>query len=506
MGYILPFSFAQDTNIFIMKSFLLFTACLAVASAQYVHYGAGGYTYGAGAYPYVTGAYPYAAGAYPVVTTGATYVPTYTAPVAAPVVAAAPAVTATQFHGQDELGNTQYGYSNINSAKHEVGNAHGVQGTYSYVDANGIVQTTNYIADDLGFRVSATNLPVGPGTPKVVATPVVSVAATTDVVAPATYTVPVAAHTPVTYAAPAPVVAPITYAAAAPIVTHAAPVHHYTLPVAPTFDGKAPEPVQDTPEVAAAKAAHIALVKANQLPVHTYTLPVAPVHEYELPVAPVFDGEAPEPVQDTPEVAAAKAAHIALVEANALPKAPEFYDLPVAPVDTPEVAAAKAEHMKAVEAALAGQTYAPTYTHTAPPAEVKVVEAPAAIAYTAAPIAAPIAPLAARLPYAGYAGYHYAATPAVTTAAVAPTTVVASAPITTAYAGYGYPAGYGYAAGYGYNAYAAGYVYGGYGYPYGYVGAYPAAYSAYTPYAGYAGYGYAATPVTTAHAVTHKVE
>merc|ERR1712241_619226 len=311
MGYILPFSFAQDTNIFIMKSFLLFTACLAVASAQYVHYGAGGYTYGAGAYPYVTGAYPYAAGAYPVVTTGATYAPTYTAPVAAPAVAAAPAVTATQFHGQDELGNTQYGYSNINSAKHEVGNAHGVQGTYSYVDANGIVQTTNYIADDLGFRVSATNLPVAPGTPEVVA-PVAApsltgsfpVAATTPIVAPATYTVPVAAHTPVTYAAPAPVVAPVTYAAAAPIVTHAAPVHHYTLPVAPTFDGKAPEPIQDTPEVAAAKAAHIAKVEGNVLPAeHVF---------YDLPVAPVYDGKAPEPVQDTPEVAAAKAAHIAL--------------------------------------------------------------------------------------------------------------------------------------------------------------------------------------------------
>merc|ERR1712004_28621 len=362
MGYILPFSFAQDTNIFRMKSFLLFTACLAVTSAQYVHYGAGGYTYGAGAYPYVTGAYPYAAGAYPVVTTGATYAPTYTA--AAPAVAAAPAIKATQYHGQDELGNTQYGYSNINSAKHEVGNAHGVQGTYSYVDANGIVQTTNYIADDLGFRVSATNLPVAPGTPEVVApaAPVVSVAATTPVVAPATYTAPVAsaAHTPVTYAAPAHVVAPVTYAAAAPIVTHAAPVHHYTLPVAPTFDGKAPEPVQDTPEVAAAKAAHIALVEANQLPVHTYTLPVAPVHEYELPVAPVFDGKAPEPVQDTPEVAAAKAAHIAKVEGNELPAEHVFYDLPVAPVydgvapepvqDTPEVAAAKAAHIALVEA------------------------------------------------------------------------------------------------------------------------------------------------------------
>merc|ERR1711992_304966 len=41
----------------------------------------------------------------------------------------------------------------------------------------------------------------------------------------------------------------------------------------------------------------------------------APVHEYTLPVAPVFTGVAPEPVQDTPEVAEAKAAHLALLEA-----------------------------------------------------------------------------------------------------------------------------------------------------------------------------------------------
>merc|ERR1711892_501558 len=35
-----------------------------------------------------------------------------------------------------------------------------VRGAYSYVDANGIVQSVNYIADALGFRVAATNLPV----------------------------------------------------------------------------------------------------------------------------------------------------------------------------------------------------------------------------------------------------------------------------------------------------------------------------------------------------------
>merc|ERR1712141_916617 len=33
-------------------------------------------------------------------------------------------------------------------------------GGYSYIDANGIVQTVNYISDAMGFRVAATNLPV----------------------------------------------------------------------------------------------------------------------------------------------------------------------------------------------------------------------------------------------------------------------------------------------------------------------------------------------------------
>merc|ERR1711990_1192413 len=104
----------------------------------------------------------------------------------------APYNPSSAFAAQDEFGNTQYGYANLNSQKHEVGNTYtGVQGSYSYVDANGVVQTTNYIADGLGFRVQATNLPV-----------------------------------------------------------------------APAYDGVAPLPVEDTPEVAAAKAEHLALVAA----------------------------------------------------------------------------------------------------------------------------------------------------------------------------------------------------------------------------------------------------
>ena len=62
---------------------------------------------------------------------------------------------------KDEFGNTQYGYSNINSAKHEAGNAlAGVSGSYQYVDANGELQTVTYVADALGFRTADSRLPV----------------------------------------------------------------------------------------------------------------------------------------------------------------------------------------------------------------------------------------------------------------------------------------------------------------------------------------------------------
>merc|ERR1711963_848057 len=79
------------------------------------------------------------------------------APVAAPVVASAPVVAAatpvvaaatpvdatnSQYHAQDDFGQYNYGYSDPNSVKQEVKTADGVtRGSYSYVDANGIVQT-----------------------------------------------------------------------------------------------------------------------------------------------------------------------------------------------------------------------------------------------------------------------------------------------------------------------------------------------------------------------------
>merc|ERR1712170_299390 len=87
------------------------------------------------------------------------------APIAAPL-PVAPVVEppSSQFHAQDEFGQFSFGYQNINSAKTESRDAFGVtRGSYQYVDANGILQTVNYIADPVnGFRVAGTNIPVAP--------------------------------------------------------------------------------------------------------------------------------------------------------------------------------------------------------------------------------------------------------------------------------------------------------------------------------------------------------
>lgn len=80
-----------------------------------------------------------------------------------PVAYSVPSVAKTQYHAQDELGQYSYGYSDGLSAKQETRRADGITtGGYSYLDANGIVQNVNYVADAAGFRVAASNLPVGP--------------------------------------------------------------------------------------------------------------------------------------------------------------------------------------------------------------------------------------------------------------------------------------------------------------------------------------------------------
>ncbi|KAK9501492.1 hypothetical protein O3M35_012207 [Rhynocoris fuscipes] len=119
----------------------------------------------------------------------------------------APGVT-TQYHAQDELGQYAYGYSGGPSAKEEVRTADGItRGAYSYIDGHGLVQSAAYVSDSAnGFRVAATNLPVGPAVPASPA--VVAAAPAVAAVAPA-----VAAVTPA--------VAAVAPAAAAPVVVEA---------------------------------------------------------------------------------------------------------------------------------------------------------------------------------------------------------------------------------------------------------------------------------------------
>jgi len=104
----------------------------------------------------------------------------------APVPVAIPSTPSSQFHAQDEFGQFSFGYENINSAKTETKDAFGVtRGSYQYVDANGILQTVNYIADPVnGFRVAGTNIPVAPAAPNVALPVAPEVPAVKPLVAP----------------------------------------------------------------------------------------------------------------------------------------------------------------------------------------------------------------------------------------------------------------------------------------------------------------------------------
>merc|ERR1712110_703113 len=225
MGSLLPLSITTNCT---MKSLLILATVLAVGHSEETkavnvapyNYGFPGY-YGGVAAPFVHPQvapvnYAYAPQtAYPY--TYAPYAQAY-APVAAPIAAPAPVYAtpavipplSSQFHAGDEFGNSQYGYSNLHVSKHEIGNAFGQKsGSYQYVDPAGNLQTVSYVANELGFQVADSRLPVAP-----------------------------------------------VHDAELPV----APVHEYTLPVAPVYDGVAPTAPEKTPEVIAAEAEHLAAV------------------------------------------------------------------------------------------------------------------------------------------------------------------------------------------------------------------------------------------------------
>lgn len=98
------------------------------------------------------------------VCSGALLVPNTASFYATDIGAAGPYYNHHQYHSQDSLGQYAYGYSGGLSSKTETKSFDGVtRGSYSYVDANGLLQTVEYTADALnGFRAAATNLPQAP--------------------------------------------------------------------------------------------------------------------------------------------------------------------------------------------------------------------------------------------------------------------------------------------------------------------------------------------------------
>ncbi|BES88911.1 structural constituent of chitin-based cuticle [Nesidiocoris tenuis] len=83
------------------------------------------------------------------------------------IVAPAPAVVAsapviTKYHSQDELGQASYGHSEPLQTHNAVQDAHGNKvGSFSYLNPHdGQVHRTDYVADALGYRVAANDLPI----------------------------------------------------------------------------------------------------------------------------------------------------------------------------------------------------------------------------------------------------------------------------------------------------------------------------------------------------------
>merc|ERR1712212_117444 len=155
-----------------MKAMLMISACvgLAIARPQYYPSVYNGYNgLGYNAVPYAVASPTVVAAPAPVVTYEQNIIPD-TAP--APVIpytpiavqpAAVPTEYKSQFHSQDELGQFSFGHISADQAHHQVRDFTGaVQGSYTYINAEGEQVVAHYIADANGFRVSSNDLPVAP--------------------------------------------------------------------------------------------------------------------------------------------------------------------------------------------------------------------------------------------------------------------------------------------------------------------------------------------------------
>ncbi|KAK4019575.1 hypothetical protein OUZ56_001590 [Daphnia magna] len=294
-----------------------------------------------------------------------------------------PVPTASQFHAQDALGQASYGYVYPGQAATNYRDAFGNQvGSYAYINPNGKEVRVSYVADRQGFRVLSNDLPQSPvdegkapvfegkapvfegkapvfdgkapepvqDTPEVVAAkaeffklykeaeaaaeaaPAAEVAPVADAPVAAVVEVAPVANAPVAAVAE---VAPVAEAPVAP-VAEVAPVADAPVAAVAEVAPVAEAPVAPVVEVAPVADAPVAAVAEVAPVVDAPVAPVAPVED-----APVVVEEklaaAPEPVQDTPEVVAAKTEFFKLYkEAAAAADAVDEEGNPTA-VETPVV-------------------------------------------------------------------------------------------------------------------------------------------------------------------------
>merc|ERR1711911_106771 len=168
---------------------------MGATQAQYYTYGNqfaySGYPSFYSGYPYGYYGYPYGySGVAPVTAEVKTAAVAAAAPITTTAFAYsgfpyayAPAVTANQYHSQDELGQASFGYSPPGQAAVNYRDAAGNQvGSWAYFSPEGKEVRVSYVADSNGFRVLSNALPEGPAavvqdTPEVAAAKVAHSAA-----------------------------------------------------------------------------------------------------------------------------------------------------------------------------------------------------------------------------------------------------------------------------------------------------------------------------------------
>lgn len=233
--------------------------------------------------------------------------------------AAAPLLS--QYHSQDSLGQYSYGYNGGLSSKVETKTLDGItRGSYSYVDADGLLQTVEYTADAVnGFRAAATNLPKAPIDTNVAPQPI----ELTPEVARATAE-HMAAFKEIASrndAEPEPIVAAVKTIAPVtriePINTFApvasfAPTSYYTYKT-----GEHPATFSYSYNAPAATYAY----RAGPATFYSHTVPLQHNFAFAQPAifaraaTPIaYEPQTLTPVSDTVEVAAARAEHLAAVE------------------------------------------------------------------------------------------------------------------------------------------------------------------------------------------------